>query len=287
MRRLANLPVEAEAESVRARLAVTLPHGRGPARVRARASSCRAAEGDPGRLSRSPGHRAPSTPSPRPTAPWRWPPIALCCRRERRCGWRLWPPRLKVADLTLIGSHCRGVDLALGMLRRERRLHGQGHQRRLVGRRRGLRQGRDRPRRSPPARSGESGVYNRAARERLGADGVLIKGYVRRQGIYYRKERLPGTEPPTLDAAGGKGGASHAQPHPGGRHPRPPRSPARRHCAREGSMSRRGAAGRHPRLRHGDALAQRRGRGRGFGPGGLGARASRRWPWPTAWGSHP
>ena len=27
---------------------------------------------------------------------------------------------LKVADLTLIGSHCRGVDLALGMLRSER-----------------------------------------------------------------------------------------------------------------------------------------------------------------------
>ena len=27
---------------------------------------------------------------------------------------------LSVADLTLIGSHCRGVDLALGILRKER-----------------------------------------------------------------------------------------------------------------------------------------------------------------------
>ncbi|MFC1791674.1 substrate-binding domain-containing protein, partial [Gemmatimonadota bacterium] len=48
-----------------------------------------------------------------------------------------------------------------------------------------------------------SGVYNRAALERLGADGVLIKGYVRRQGIYYRREEF-GAEQPTLDLLAGK-----------------------------------------------------------------------------------
>ena len=47
-------------------------------------------------------------------------------------------------------------------------------------------------------------VYNRAARERLGADGVLIKGYVRRQGIYFRKTDFP-TEPPTLALLAGTG----------------------------------------------------------------------------------
>jgi putative molybdopterin biosynthesis protein len=44
----------------------------------------------------------------------------------------------------------------------------------------------------------KTGVYNLDALERLGADGVLIRGYVRRQGIYFRTEDFP-TEPPTLD----------------------------------------------------------------------------------------
>jgi len=40
-----------------------------------------------------------------------------------------------------------------------------------------------------------TGVYNRAALERLGERGVLIRGYVRRQGIYYRKDAFPEAEP--------------------------------------------------------------------------------------------
>ena len=41
-------------------------------------------------------------------------------------------------------------------------------------------------------------MYNLAALERLGSDGVLIRGYVRRQGIYFRKDDFS-VEPPTLD----------------------------------------------------------------------------------------
>jgi putative molybdopterin biosynthesis protein len=47
-----------------------------------------------------------------------------------------------------------------------------------------------------------TGLYNRVERERLGADGVLIKGYVRRQGIYFRKDDFP-AEPPTLAGLAG------------------------------------------------------------------------------------
>jgi putative molybdopterin biosynthesis protein len=103
---------------------------------------------------------------------------------------------LKVADLTLVGSHCRGVDLALGMLRRERGLTAKVIH---VGSSAGV----------GACARGETdlagvhlldpatGLYNRAARERLGSDGVLIKGYVRRQGLYFRREGFP-KEPPTL-----------------------------------------------------------------------------------------
>jgi len=103
---------------------------------------------------------------------------------------------LKVADLTLIGSHCRGVDLALGLLRRERGFTAKVIN---VGSSAGV----------EACASGETdlagvhlldpatGAYNRAARERLGTDGILIRGYVRRQGIYFRKGDFP-AEPPTL-----------------------------------------------------------------------------------------
>jgi putative molybdopterin biosynthesis protein len=46
-------------------------------------------------------------------------------------------------------------------------------------------------------------VYNLAALERLGAEGGLIRGYVRRQGIYFRTENFP-SDPPTLDLLVGK-----------------------------------------------------------------------------------
>jgi putative molybdopterin biosynthesis protein len=109
---------------------------------------------------------------------------------------------LKVADLTLIGSHCRGVDLALGLLRRE---HGLTAKVINVGSSAGV----EACARGETDLAGvhlldpRSGVYNRTALERLGADGVLIKGYVRRQGIYFRKEDFP-MAPPTLDFLAGK-----------------------------------------------------------------------------------
>jgi putative molybdopterin biosynthesis protein len=111
---------------------------------------------------------------------------------------------LKSADLTLIGSHCRGVDLALGRLRGER-----GFTARVIHV--GSTAGVDACARGESDVAGvhlldpDSGVYNRAARERLGPDGVLIKGYVRRQGIYYRKDDFP-TGPPTLGNLAGDAG---------------------------------------------------------------------------------
>jgi len=109
---------------------------------------------------------------------------------------------LKVADLTLIGSHCRGVDLALGLLRRER-----GFTAKVIHV--GSSAGVDACARGETDLAGvhlldpATGLYNRAAKERLGKDGILIKGYVRRQGIYFRKDDFP-TEPPTLALLAGR-----------------------------------------------------------------------------------
>jgi putative molybdopterin biosynthesis protein len=103
---------------------------------------------------------------------------------------------LKPADLTFIGSHCRGVDLALALLRGKRGLTAKVIH---VGSSAGV----EACARGETDLAGvhlldpATGAYNRAARERLGADGVLIKGYVRRQGIYFRKDDFP-TGPPTL-----------------------------------------------------------------------------------------
>ena len=108
---------------------------------------------------------------------------------------------LKVADLTFIGSHCRGVDLALGMLRSLRGLTAKVIN---VGSTAGV----EACARGETDLAGthlldpHTGVYNHAALERLGADGVLIRGYVRRQGIYFRKGDFP-AEPPTLDLLSG------------------------------------------------------------------------------------
>jgi putative molybdopterin biosynthesis protein len=104
---------------------------------------------------------------------------------------------LNPADLTLIGSHCRGVDLALGMLRLERGLTAKVIN---VGSSAGV----EACARGETDLAGvhlldaASGRYNNAARERLGAGGVLVKGYVRRQGIYFRKKDFP-AGPPTLE----------------------------------------------------------------------------------------
>lgn len=102
-----------------------------------------------------------------------------------------------MADLTFIGSHCRGVDLALGVLRRE---HGLTAKVINVGSTAGV----EACARGEADLAGvhlleaASGLYNRAALARLGGEGVLVKGYVRRQGIYFRKEEFP-AGPPTLD----------------------------------------------------------------------------------------
>ncbi len=106
---------------------------------------------------------------------------------------------LKVADLTLIGSHCRGVDLALGMLRRER-----GFTAKVINV--GSSAGVEACARGETDIAGvhlldpATGAYNR----HLGTDLVLIKGYVRRQGIYFRKKDFP-TGPPTLELLVGRG----------------------------------------------------------------------------------
>jgi putative molybdopterin biosynthesis protein len=111
---------------------------------------------------------------------------------------------LKMADLTLIGSHCRGVDLALTMLRAERGLTAKVIN---VGSSAGV----DACSRGETDLAGvhlldpASGLYNRSARERLGPDAVLIKGYVRRQGIYFREDDFS-AGPPTLGLLVGTSG---------------------------------------------------------------------------------
>ena len=103
---------------------------------------------------------------------------------------------MRVADLTLIGSHCRGVDLALGLLRRQRGLTAKVIN---VGSTAGV----EACARGETDFAGthlldpDTGVYNHAALQRMGPDGVLIRGYLRRQGIYFRKDDFP-AEPPTL-----------------------------------------------------------------------------------------
>jgi putative molybdopterin biosynthesis protein len=106
--------------------------------------------------------------------------------------------RMKVVDLTLIGSHCRGVDLALAMLRREHRYTAKVIN---VGSSAGV----EACARGETDLAGvhlldpDTNVYNRTALHRLGSGGVLVRGYVRRQGIYFRTGDFP-QEPPTLPA---------------------------------------------------------------------------------------
>jgi putative molybdopterin biosynthesis protein len=199
LRRLANLPVEAESESVQARLAVryhsaagrheyVLVHlvsriGEAPA-----AYPISGASGSIYAFAQADGSM--EVAADRAVVPdgevVRVAPLSQ---------------RLKTADLTFIGSHCRGVDLALGLLRRARGLTAKVIN---VGSSAGV----EACARGEADLAGvhlldpASGVYNRAALERLGTDGVLIKGYVRRQGIYFRKGDFP-EEPPTLDLLAG------------------------------------------------------------------------------------
>lgn len=202
LRRLANLPVETEAESVDARLAVPYhsaegrheyvlvhlaPRGEGApaAYPMAGASGSIHAFAQADGTMEVAAHRAvvPEGEAVRVT------PLA---------------ETMKVADLTLIGSHCRGVDLALGLLRKERRYSAKVIH---VGSSAGV----EACARGETDLAGvhlldpASGLYNRAALERLGPAGVLIKGYARRQGIYFRQEAFP-AKPPTLEllAEGGR-----------------------------------------------------------------------------------
>jgi putative molybdopterin biosynthesis protein len=200
IRRLANLPAETEAESVQARLAVRyhsaegrhehvlvnlVPRGEGaPA-----AYPIAGASGSIHAFSQADGTME----------------VAADCgvvREGEEVRVAPLAQKLKVADLTLIGSHCRGVDLALGVLRQKRRFFAKVIH---VGSSAGV----EACARGETDLAGvhlldpASGLYNRAALARLGADGVLIRGYVRRQGIYFRKEDFQG-EPPTLSLLAGK-----------------------------------------------------------------------------------
>jgi len=108
---------------------------------------------------------------------------------------------LRIADLTFIGSHCRGVDLALAMVRQEHLLTAKVVN---VGSSGGV----EACARGESDLAGvhlldpQSGEYNTAALRRLGPEGVLIRGYVRRQGLYFRREDYS-AEPPTLETLAG------------------------------------------------------------------------------------
>jgi putative molybdopterin biosynthesis protein len=201
VRRLANLPAEAEAESVEARLAVgyhsaegrhehvlvnLVPRGEGvPA-----AYPITGASGSIHAFAQADGTMELAA-------------DRSVVREGEAVRVKPLSQTLKVADLTLIGSHCRGVDLALSMLREERGMTAKVIH---VGSSAGV----------EACARGETdlagvhlldsgtGLYNRASLERLGSEGVLVRGYVRRQGIYFRKADFPG-EPPTLEALASNG----------------------------------------------------------------------------------
>jgi putative molybdopterin biosynthesis protein len=195
LRRLANLPVEAEAESVEARLAVRYHSAEGR-HEHVLVNLAPRSEGAPAAY---PITGASGSIYSFAQADGTMEVAADCSVVREGEAVRVAPlvKTLKVADLTLIGSHCRGVDLALGMLRQERRLTAKVIN---VGSSAGV----EACARGETDLAGThlldpaTGVYNRAELARLGTDAVLIKGYVRRQGIYFRKEEFP-TEPPTLD----------------------------------------------------------------------------------------
>ncbi|MBW2257114.1 MAG: molybdopterin biosynthesis protein [Deltaproteobacteria bacterium] len=199
IRRLANLPVESEADQVEARLAVGYHSAEGR-HEHVLVNLVPRTEGAPAAY---PISGASGSIHAFAQADGTMEVAADCGVVREGDAVRVAPlaQTLKVADLTLIGSHCRGVDLALGMLRTERRLTAKVIH---VGSSAGV----EACARGETDLAGvhlldpASGVYNRAAQERLGPDGVLIRGYVRRQGIYFRKEEF-GAEPPTLEVLTG------------------------------------------------------------------------------------
>jgi putative molybdopterin biosynthesis protein len=195
IRRLANLPLEAEAETISARLAVTyhsaegrheyvlvnlVPRGEGELA----AYPITGASGSIHAFSQADGTL--EVPADRGVV-----------RGEEVVKVTPLTSASRVADLVLIGSHCRGVDLALGILRRERGLTAKVIH---VGSTAGV----EACARGETDLAGvhlldpTSGAYNREALERLGEEGVLVRGYIRRQGIYFRKADFP-EEPPSLD----------------------------------------------------------------------------------------
>jgi putative molybdopterin biosynthesis protein len=194
IRRLANLPVESEAESVEARLSVRyssaegrheyvlvhlVPRSQGPPA----AYPISGASGSIYAFAQADGTM--EVAADRPLVP-----------EGEAVRVTPFSRRLTAADLTLIGSHCRGVDLALGILRVER-----GFTAKVINV--GSSAGVEACARGETDLAGThlldeaTGLYNRVALERVGKDGILIKGYVRRQGIYFRREDFL-DEPPTL-----------------------------------------------------------------------------------------
>jgi putative molybdopterin biosynthesis protein len=190
IRRLANLPAESETESVEARLAVRynsaegrheyvlvhlVPRGKGPPA----AYPISGASGSIHAFAQADGTMEVAA-------------DRAVVQEKEAVQVAPLARRLKVADLTLIGSHCRGVDLALGMLREKQRFAAKVIN---VGSSAGV----EACARGESDLSGThlldpaTSLYNR----HLGRDLILIKGYVRRQGIYYRKDDFSNA-PPTL-----------------------------------------------------------------------------------------
>jgi putative molybdopterin biosynthesis protein len=195
IRRLANLPVEEEAESVKARLAVRYHSAEGRheyvlVHLVPRREGMPAAYPIPGASGSI--HAFAQADGTMEVAADRG-----TVREGETVRVAPLAQNMRAADLTFIGSHCRGVDLALGMLREERGLTAKVIN---IGSSAGV----EACVRGEADLAGvhlldpASGLYNRDARERLGEEGVLIKGYVRRQGIYFRKKDFP-AEPPSLE----------------------------------------------------------------------------------------
>ena len=220
-----------------------------------------------------PWARAPaaSPPSARPTASSPSPAQTEIVPAGTAVEVQLLGRRLAPADLVVIGSHCVGLDLIVGRLRREG-IARQVAQRRQHGRPRGGQARRVRPRRRPPARSRDRRLQPAFAAP---AALQLVSGYGRLQGIVFRagdravrrrRDRGRG-----VGRSSGRPRLPDGQPQRRQRHAHPDRPPARRSAAAR-------ATGRRPSRTTPSPPPSPR-----AAPTGA-SRSSRR-PAPTAWAS--
>jgi len=104
---------------------------------------------------------------------------------------RLLSDRIRPADITVIGSHCPGVDILLSLARLSAKVVNAGSMGGWIAVRRG-----EADAAGTHLLDEESGLYNTPFLERFGLKGraVVVKGYLRRQGFIVARGNPKGIE---------------------------------------------------------------------------------------------